>query len=149
MIRGIVLAAGMGRRMGFPKALATLGEETFHARAIAAFRCARLGIVTVVNPAVARALPSPARDQEGGMFSSVQLGVAEARRLGAGSAVLLPVDHPFVTGDDIRIVIDALESGANIVGPTHGGRRGHPIGISHAIMVEIDAARMSGSGVTV
>jgi len=150
VICGIVLAAGMGRRMGLPKALVTLEGDTFHGRAVNTLRSAGLGIVTVVNPMVALALPSPEADearvvngdpdQESGMFSSVRLGVAEAIRLGAEGVVLLPVDHPFVTGDDVRSILDVLRAGAAIVVPTHEGRRGHPVGISRAVMGEIEAA---------
>ena len=97
MIRGIVLAAGMGRRMGAPKALVTFGGETFHQRAVATLRGAGLGIVSVINPVVAEALPFAEGDevrvvnadpnQVTDMFSSVRLGVAEARRLGADGAI--------------------------------------------------------------
>ena len=150
MIRGIVLAAGMGRRMGLPKALVTLEGETFHGLAVNTLRSAGIEIVTVVNPMVARALPSPNLDelrvvnhdpdQESGMFSSVRLGVAEAMRLGAEGAVLLPVDHPFVTLGDVQAVVNALRAGADIVVPIQGGRRGHPIGISRSVMAEIEGA---------
>ncbi|MBK5257044.1 MAG: NTP transferase domain-containing protein, partial [Vicinamibacteria bacterium] len=58
---------------------------------------------------------------------------------GAKGVVLLPVDHPLVTGEDIRAVADALRNGAAIAVATHGGRRGHPIGLSAAVMEEITA----------
>ena len=150
MIRGILLAAGMGRRIGSPKALVALDGRTFHQRAVTALRDAGLEIVTVVNTAVSEALPAPDSheirvvnldpDQEGGMFASIRLGVAEALRLGATGAVLLPVDHPRVTADDVRSVIETLTAGAPIVVPTHEGRRGHPVGVSRAVMEEIEAA---------
>lgn len=150
MIQGILLAAGMGRRIGSPKALIRLHGTTFHERAVGVLRSAGLEVVTVVNPRVDEALGTPLAhevrvvnpdpDQEGGMFASVRLGVAEARRLGAVGAVLLPVDHPLVTGEDVRSVLEGLLGGAGIVVATHGGRRGHPIGISRAVMDEIGDA---------
>lgn len=149
MIRGIVLAAGLGRRVGTPKALLGLLGETFHRRAVEAFRQAGLDLVVVLNPQVQEALPEPGPgerrvinadpDQPGGMFASVRLGLAAARGGGATGAILLPVDHPLVTGEDIRAVAEALRNGAAIAVATHGGRRGHPIGLSILVMEQIAA----------
>lgn len=146
MIRGILMGAGFGRRIGTPKALLTLGSETFHARAARAFREAGLPVISVLNAGVMAVLPeagpdetrvlNPDPDQEAGMLSSVRLGVLEARRQGAPGVVLLPVDHPLVTSGDIRAVADALAKGAAVVVPTHGGRRGHPVGLGRAAMDE-------------
>lgn len=147
MIWGILLAAGLGRRIGTPKALLTLSGETFHQRAVGAFRDAGLDLVTVINEGLADLLPAPAPgesrlvnpdpDQASGMFASVRMGVVEAIRLGARFAIVLPVDHPLVTGEDVRLVAAHLRSGAAIVVATHGGRRGHPIGVNGVVMDEI------------
>ncbi|MEO5763160.1 MAG: nucleotidyltransferase family protein [Vicinamibacteria bacterium] len=147
MIIGIVLAAGMGRRIGQPKALLKLGDETFHARAIRSFREAGLDQIVVVNVFMAEALPTAIEgevrvvnrdpDQEGGMFSSVRLAIGEALARGTSGAILLPVDHPLVTSDDVRSVAEELTAGTLIVVPTNSGRRGHPIGIGRAVMQEI------------
>ncbi|MBK5255940.1 MAG: NTP transferase domain-containing protein, partial [Vicinamibacteria bacterium] len=137
MIYGIVLAAGLGRRLGGPKALVSLGGLTFHRRAVGAFRQADHEVVVVINAQVREALPepdpgerrviNPNPDQAAGMFASVRLGLAAVQGKGAKGVVLLPVDHPLVTGEDIRAVADALRNGAAIAVATHGGRRGHPI----------------------
>jgi molybdenum cofactor cytidylyltransferase len=134
----------MGRRMGTPKALLTLCGETFHHRAVSALEGAGLEVLTVVNRKVNEALPpgerrllNPDPDQAAGMFSSVRLGVAEVLQQGATGAVLLPVDHPLVTSDDALEVIARLTAGAAVVVPTHQGRRGHPVGLSGAVMAEI------------
>lgn len=150
MIRGIVLAAGMGRRMGSPKALVRLAAESFHERAVNTLRSVEIEVISVVNPVAADGLPAPGAgevrvvnldpDQPGGMFSSVRLGVAEASRLELRGVILLPVDHPFVTTSDVRSVLERLQAGAAIVTPVHGGRRGHPIGINAAVMAEIELA---------
>ncbi len=146
MIYGIVLAAGLGRRVGTPKALLQLGARTFHQRAVETFALASLEVVVVVNSVVERELEKAASHErrvvnpdpdQNGMFGSVRLGVAEARRLGATSAILLPVDFPLVTSDDLRILIARLDGGASIVVATHQGRRGHPIGLSEGVLVEI------------
>ncbi|MEO8361035.1 MAG: nucleotidyltransferase family protein [Vicinamibacteria bacterium] len=144
---GIVLAAGMGRRIGQPKALLKLGDETFHARAIRSFQKAELDTILVVNALVADSLPkaiagevrlvNPDPDQDGGMFSSVKLAVVAALARGASGAILLPVDYPLVTSDDIRAVAAGLLAQTAIVIPTNSGRRGHPVGIGRAAMLEI------------
>jgi CTP:molybdopterin cytidylyltransferase MocA len=150
VIFGIVLAAGLGRRIGTPKALLTIGGETFHHRAIHAFHHAGLDAVVVVNQTVNDALPpplprerrviNPDPDQEGGMFASVRLGLAEATTLGALGAILLPVDHPWITEEDLRSVADQMRNGAAIAVATHADRWGHPIGINREVMDEIESA---------
>lgn len=174
MIHGVVLAAGLGRRVGGPKALLELAGETFHQRALRNFRQAGIeNVVSVVNPEVDQALPRPGPaesrvvnvdpDQAAGMFASVRLGVAEALRRGASGALLLPVDHPLVTPSDLGLLARRLEAGAAIVVATHEGRRGHPLGLSRAVMEEVmdcgdaptlraivrrDAARVVEAGVS-
>ncbi len=147
MICGIVLAAGHGRRIGGPKALLSLGGRTFLERAVRALSEAGLEVVMVVNPVVDAAVPKgalPARrvvnpdpDQQNGMFGSVRLGVSEALNLGALGALLLPVDLPLVTSEDLRAVVIRLRAGAAVAVAAHDTRRGHPIGISRAVMEEI------------
>ena len=147
VICGIVLAAGLGRRIGGPKALLSLEGRTFLERAVRAFSEAGLEVVVVVNPAVDAAVPkgdllvgrvlNPDPDQQNGMFGSVRLGVSEALNLGASGVLLLPVDLPLITSEDVRAVVTRLSAGAAVVVATHDGRRGHPIGISRAVMEEI------------
>lgn len=150
MIWGIVLAGGRGRRIGGPKALLSLDGRTFLARAMDALRGAGLEAVVVMNPGVSEAVSdggfqgrrvvNPDPDGENGMFGSVRLGVSEALRLGASGALLLPVDLPLVTSEDVGAVLARLGAGAEVAVATHGGRRGHPLGIGRAVMDEIVAA---------
>ncbi len=147
VICGIVLAAGMGRRIGAPKALLSLDGRTFLERAAGSLAAAGLEVVAVLNPSVSEAIPmgaftgrrvvNPDPDLENGMFGSVRLGVQEALALGARGALLLPVDLPLVTSEDARAVAARLVEGAEVVVATHDGRWGHPIGISRAVMDEI------------
>ena len=150
VICGIVLAAGMGRRIGTPKALLSLDGQTFLERSFAALAGAGLEVVAVMNPSVNAAVPGGAlvgrrvvnQDPDGknGMFGSVRLGVLEALNLGAGGALLLPVDLPLITSQDVQSVLTCLVAGAEVVVATHGGRWGHPVGIGRAAMDEIVAA---------
>jgi CTP:molybdopterin cytidylyltransferase MocA len=150
VIHGVLLAAGLGRRAGGPKALLEWRSQSFHHRALRSFQQAAIEtVVVVVNREVDEALP-PAEpgerrvvnvdpDQAAGMFASVRLGVAEALRLGSSGVLLLPVDHPLVTPADLRVLARRLEEGAAIVVATHQGHRGHPIGLSRAVMQEVVA----------
>jgi nicotine blue oxidoreductase len=152
---GIVLAAGLGRRIGGPKALLNLDGRTFLQRAVDALSGAGLQVVAVINPAVdelttgsdfqGRRIVNPSPDDESGMFGSVRLGASEGLRLGAGAAVLLPVDLPLVTREDVQAVERALSAKWAIAVGTHGGRWGHPIAINRAVMEEVVA---SGSATT-
>jgi len=138
-IVAIVLAAGEGRRMGGPKALLPIGDESFLAHACRAL--ARPGVGAVV--AVVGAGANQVRDESGvggevtvvanerwqeGMLSSVWRGLDAAEALGAEAVLLHPVDHPRIAPETIDRVVAALERGAFAAVPTHEGRRGHPGG---------------------
>jgi CTP:molybdopterin cytidylyltransferase MocA len=153
VILGILLAAGQGRRIGVPKALLRLEGETFHARALAAFRDAGLETIVVVNRAVDEALGvaqagehrvlNPDPDHPSGMFESVRLGAAAAMGRAASGAPLLPVNLPLVTASDIQAVAALLTGPTSIVVAIHGERRGHPIGVSRSVLEEILASPQS------
>ena len=153
MIPGILLAAGHGRRIGGAKALLRLEGKTFHALGLGAFRDAGLEAIVVVNQTVNEALGvaragehrvlNPDPDHPSGMFESVRLGAAAAFERGASGALFLPVDLPLMTAADIRAVAAMLARGAAIVVAIHGERRGHPIGVSRAVLEEVLASRPS------
>jgi molybdenum cofactor cytidylyltransferase len=147
----IVLAAGEGRRIGGPKALLRLGEETFLAHACALL--GRPGVASVVAVLGADAervralagLPAGVRTavNEGwreGMLSSVWRGLDAAEADAAEAVLLHPVDHPLVQASTIDRVVQALGSSAAIAVPTWEGRRGHPGGFHRAVFAELRAA---------
>ena len=147
----IVLAAGEGRRMGGPKALLRVGDETFLARA--GRLLARPGVASVVAVLGAdaervraeSALPPSvevavnARWREG-MLSSVWRGLDAAEAEAADAVLLHPVDHPLVQPATIDRVIRALSCSAAIAVPTWDGRRGHPGGFHRSVFAELRAA---------
>lgn len=147
MIRGILLAAGYGRRLGGPKALARLESGTFHEIAVGAFSEAGITVISVVNERVSASLPAanpaletrilnPDPDHPSGMFGSIRLGVGAAVDRGADRVLILPVDHPRVTAADIRAVADGLVTGEVAI-PVWEGRRGHPVGLRGAALAEV------------
>jgi len=135
----IVLAAGEGRRIGGPKALLRLGEETFLGRCCTLVdRGTVTATVAVLGAEAARVraeggLPpgvvavENARWREG-MLTSVWAGLDAATELGAEAVLLQPVDHPLVAPGTVDRVVAALEAGAYAAVPTWEGRRGHPGG---------------------
>ena len=151
----IVLAAGEGRRLGGPKALVRLGERSF---AQAAARCferpdvaATIGVLGAQAERVAQQGGWPPgvtlivnRRWAEGMLTSVWAGLDAAEALGVDAVLLHPVDNPLVTAATVGGVLDALDQGAVIAVPSHGGRRGHPTGFARAAWPALRAAPLDG-----
>ena len=136
----IILAAGLGRRMGCPKALARVKGTSFLelVRGMLPDLCQ---VVIVTNKTVAAAFANAYFAQEmvmnphpaSGMSSSVLIGMQALP--GCSNYLLFPVDHPLVDGKTIDLLIDATgkeTAGMRIV-PTFAGRRGHPIIVPGAV----------------
>ncbi|HLL55395.1 MAG TPA: NTP transferase domain-containing protein, partial [Myxococcaceae bacterium] len=66
-----------------------------------------------------------------GQFSSARVGLREALARGAERILLCPVDIPGWAPATARAVAEAL-SCADAAVPTHGGERGHPLGLTRA-----------------
>ena len=155
----ILLAAGEGRRMGGPKALLRLGEETFLARACALFSAAGVPPLVVLGAEAGRVrgeagIPAEAvmavnaRWREG-MLTSVWTGLDAAEGLGAEAVLVHPVDNPFVAPGTIASVLAALAGGAAIAVPSHEGRRGHPAGFARSVWPALRGAPVGGGARTV
>ena len=153
MIVGIVLAAGASSRMGRPKALLPLGEETFLSRV-----CRTLAeggvddVVVIAGPEAAevertlagaavraRVVENARRDQ--GQLTSLQAGLAVADRPGVDAVLVHLVDVPLVAPRTVRAVVDAFRrTQAPIVRPSVEGRHGHPVLFGRPIFDELRAA---------
>jgi len=144
-IVAILLAAGSGSRFGGDKLLHPLADGV----AIAVHAARNLFAVLSDVVAVVRWGDFPLNDlleQEGcqctmfqdaarGMGASLAHGVAQARE--ADGWVIALADMPNVRPETIRSIVAALESGALIAAPSHGGRRGHPVGFAAALRQEL------------
>jgi CTP:molybdopterin cytidylyltransferase MocA len=127
-VAAVVLAAGLGRRFGGPKAHATLAGESLLDRAVSlAVRCGLDPVIAVVPPdvgapagAVAVANPYPER----GLSSSLQLGIV-AVPAGRAALVLL-VDQPTLDPATVAAVL-AARGPRPFVAATAGGRLGPPV----------------------
>lgn len=122
-----MLAAGASTRMGRPKALTRLGDETALERIVRA--AAGMRVIVVLgehHDAVRASLPAldvrwvrnPAPEM--GRTGSLQRGLLAAR----APLLVLPVDHPLVRADTLRALAARPEEW---VVPTYGGRGGHPL----------------------
>ena len=133
---GVVPACGLSTRMGSAKALLDAGGQPFLVRVVSALTEGGCDPVVVVartaDAAVARAAAAAGAavasnpDPDEGPISSIRIALA-----GWGEAVdgcaICPVDHPLVTGRTVRKLAERFAAGrADIVIPTHRGRRGHP-----------------------
>ncbi len=145
-IYGLVLAAGMARRMGSTKQLLPFGDRTILQTVVDTLSGAHLAGVAVVLGHDADAVRDSLRDRpvqfcvndayREGMFSSVFCGL---HHLPADAdAVLIALgDQPQIELHVVQAVVRAYREGdRGIVIPISGGKRGHP--------VLIDLARYRG-----
>lgn len=138
---GVVLAAGLSRRTGrFKMELPLRGKTVIQHSVEGMAQVARRVMVVVgwreerVRELLASLpgvefVPNPAYEE--GMFSSVRAGIACVH---AARFFLLPGDQPLVRPETYARL---LPSGSDIVIPTYGGRKGHPVLISSHLIPEI------------
>ncbi len=157
---GLIPAAGKSQRMGRPKLLLPLGEQTVLERVVSAVRSAGVDEVVVVAAPDADALVQIASkagahvvrltEDTPDMRASCLCGLAWIEeRLQPRSDdgwLLLPADHPTVDAEIVRAILISAQGNpeATIVVPTHQGRRGHPTWLSWA---HIAGIRKLASGV--
>ena len=147
VVPAVVLAAGLSRRMGRPKANLTLpGDDTFLTRIVRTFLDAGIDDVVVVvgheAETVAGSLAQsglPARfvlnpDYSRGQLSSILAGLRAIDRPGVAGMLLTLVDVPLVSENTVRAVVAHYKSThAPIVRPSSGGRHGHPVLIDRSV----------------
>lgn len=144
-ITGILLAAGRGSRFGADKLMAALPAAFADIPAgtpigVAAgirLHCAITDALAVVrdDQSVLAALlrdyglqTVACPDADRGMGATLACGVAASRD--ADGWVIALADMPWILPKTIRAIVAALASGADIVAPAFGGRRGHPVGFA-------------------
>ena len=135
-ISAILLAAGQSRRMGRFKPLLPFGESTVVDSCIANLRSASVDQVVVVIGHRADELQAHLKDANVGfavnddpeseMSVSIARGV-EQLRASAEALLIAPVDHPAVSSETIKRIVDAWLEGAQFVQPEYDGRGGHPV----------------------
>lgn len=144
-VAGIVLAAGLGRRMGRPKAEIIIDGSRLVDRAIDRLRGAGCDPIVAVVPVgvEADALIVVNADPERGMLSSLELGLAALDAVDAVAVTL--VDMPGMTSAAVGTVI-AGWSPARIAVGVVAGRRTHPTVMSPAMWREALASAGADEG---
>lgn len=144
MIRALLLCGGRSSRFGSDKLLA--GSEPLalqSARALRAGAGSVLAVMPLERPDLRRILEAAGCEiletdrTRRGLGASLAAGV-EASSSSSGWIVALG-DMPRVKATTIASVKSALEKGATIAAPFHGGKRGHPVGFSAALRNELIA----------
>lgn len=146
----VVPAAGSAERFGGAKLLAPIDGEALLDRTIASLLGGGVErVIVVVGPAAdaivrdvnafgdprVRLIENP--DPSPGMFSSLQVGMAEAE----GDVLLvLPGDMPFVRAATVEQLLAAFGREPGIVSPRYRGKRGHPVLLPPVLRDEIWAA---------
>ena len=145
-IAAILLAAGQSRRMGAFKPLLPFGDKTVIETCITNLRASGVSDIIVVVGYRADDVRQHLRslnvsfavntDAESEMSVSVARGVEQVSE-DAKALLISLVDHPAVSGDTIREIIDEWKRGAHLVQPEHKGRGGHPVLIDLAYRDEL------------
>jgi molybdenum cofactor cytidylyltransferase len=150
-LHALILAAGASRRFGSPKQLARIGgRPMLHAVLSRAVEVAGHSVTVVLGAHAADLAPllshSPAsiainRDWELGMSSSIRAGLA--RMPGTADAVLiLLVDQPSVTTDDLRRLVGAWRRQPDyIAAAQYGTTTGAPAIFPHWCFRELTELR--------
>lgn len=127
IVTGVVLAAGLGRRMGIPKALLQLGKEALIVHHVRAYRNLGLPVVVVGADWSTGRLPHLGEGVEvrpnpdpgaSDMAMSLEIGLA-----GVGIALVSPVDVPPPRPETLRVLLATTGDAV----PTFDGRDGHPV----------------------
>lgn len=155
MIEAIVLAAGLGTRMGRVKPLVPIAGETALAIVIRRLCAAGIGrsivvlghqaetVRTTVDLSACRVVRNFAPER--GLASSLLLGIRAVSPDAMGTLVL-HADMPAVSAETIRLVLDVARAGARIAAPRYHGRRGFPVFLSHACFGELEETLAGDSG---
>ncbi|HEU0124606.1 MAG TPA: nucleotidyltransferase family protein [Bryobacteraceae bacterium] len=148
---GVILAAGLSRRMGFPKALLRWDGETYLDRLIRLFGLACADVTVVLRPGGEERLGECARlrecrvvfnpDAERGQLSSLQTGLAAVPE--AGAVLFSPVDYAHVQEETVRLAAAGGEE--MIVQPSYRGEHGHPVWVRRAVADALLAVPADGA----
>jgi len=162
-VRGLLLAAGAGRRMGGPKALLRdAAGVPFLDRAVGTLFDGGCDAVTVVLGAAAsdsRAVLSEAgwaddpavrvvvaEDWDEGMGASLRAGLRSLAPADADAVLVTLVDLPDVGADVVRRVVGTVRGPTTLTRATYEGKPGHPVLIGRDHWAGVAASARGDSG---
>jgi molybdenum cofactor cytidylyltransferase len=149
-INGILLAAGESRRMGFPKPLLTIGDETYLSRLVWAILSAVDRLIVVIGAHAQLVRPRVPRDPRVTVVENADFVRGQLSSLKCGLTALGPhphailvhlIDHPKVVAATFRGIVEAFGHGDGaIVIARHNGHRGHPVVFGRTVLAELERA---------
>lgn len=151
MISGIILAAGLSRRMGRPKLLLDWGGKPVIRRAVEQVTAGGVDELIVVLGHEAepirqalsglwvRFVQNP--EPEAGQATSIACGIA-ALAPGVEAAIVALGDQPVLPAAVIpRLIQTFRQTGKAIVAPVYGGVQGNPVLFAAAVFLELRSLR--------
>jgi len=150
-IAGAVLAAGRSERMGNPKALLDFRGMPFVLAVLEALEALDLKHrVVVLGPDAPRVRPALAHhscvlvenpDPDSGPIGSLRLALAALHTVRPTALLAWPVDVPHVRLTTVERLIETYDrTGAPVVVPAFGGRRGHPVIWDASLFQELETS---------
>jgi nicotine blue oxidoreductase len=156
---GVVPSSGSSTRMGRDKGLLEIGGVSFLRWTVQALQEGGCEPVLVVvadgedaladeaSTAGAVVLLNP--DPGEGPITSLRIALAALDGAIEGVAYL-PVDHPMVRSDTVRLLLDAARrGGSSLTIPRYEGKRGHPAVFGRALFAELLDPQLDGGAKTV
>jgi len=144
-VAAVILAGGASRRMGSPKPLLRLNNETFADRLIRVLGEVCRPVVIVLGHGGSGILPGIERRAEAlvainpqpdlGQLSSLQCGLRTLTQQ-YDAVMFTPVDYPSIEASTVRALAAAVETNLIAV-PRFDGRRGHPVCLRAQLAAEI------------
>jgi molybdenum cofactor cytidylyltransferase len=149
-IAGVILAAGESSRMGADKALLAYRGKTFLENIIGALREAGVRRVIVVlghnSELIQQSVDLSAvevvvnQEYRRGQTSSLQAGLRVLATNEPDGILLHLVDHPAISADTIKILIQHFKSsGKPVIIPQMQGKHGHPVLMGREVFSQIAA----------
>jgi molybdenum cofactor cytidylyltransferase len=155
VIAALVLAAGLGTRMGASKPLLDIDGVPALARVLATIDAARLAPVVVVlgrdadlvasRVELSRHVVVTNSRPEMGLSSSLALGLAAVPSTSPG-VLIFHADMPFVQRATVLAVAALVDAGARLAAPCHGETRGFPVFVCREWFEPLQATLSGDSG---